>query len=170
LRWGWDQNNAEKPLICLLCASSRDAALRVSAPYILSLPEGSSPNKIDLINILERSFPNQYSQKLLKSMAENLLSSWTQSGHLNGKLKKIRVKPVAGPVSVTYSLYLGWLSGMRGRNLMSTFWIELVNLTDWEIRDNLRLASKKSWIKYGESGGMVDITLSRDLFPEVNTL
>ena len=170
LRWGWSQNIDEKPILCILCALSRDAALRSSAPYIFSIAEGSSPNKLDLIQILELSFPNQYSQKLLKSMSENLLSSWTQSGHLVGKLKKIRSKPTVGPVSVTYALYLGWLSGIRGRNLLSTPWIEVLNLTDWEIRELLQLASKKGWIKYSESGGMVEITFSKEIFPEVNNL
>ena len=170
LRWGWLQNNDERPLLCILCALSRDAALRASAPYIFSIAEGSSPNKLDLIQILETSFPHQYSEKLLKSMSENLLSSWTQSGHLEGKFKKIRTKPHAGPVSVTYALYLGWLSGIRGRNLKSSFWIEILNLTDWELRESLQLASKKGWIKYSESGGMIDITFSKEIFPEVNNL
>lgn len=168
LRWGWTQNIDERPLLCFLCSSSRDAALRSSAPYIFSLAEGSSPNKQQLIQILEMSFPNQYSQKQLKSMAENLLSTWTQSGHLTGKLKKTRSKPIAGPASVTYALFLGWLAGARGRNLLSTFWMELLNLTDWEIRENLQSASKKGWIKYSESGGMVDISFSKEIFPEVN--
>jgi hypothetical protein len=170
LRWGWLQNINERPILCLLCALSRDAALRLSAPYILSIAEGSAPNKLDLIHILELSFPNQYSQKQLKSMSENLLSSWTQSGHLVGKLKKIRNKPIAGPISVSYALYLGWLSGVRGRNLLSTPWVEVLNLSDWELRELLQLASKKGWIKYSESGGMVEITFSRELFPEVNNL
>ena len=85
LRWAWSvSEEGERPLLALLCVLCRDASLRVSASYVLTLPVGTVVEKQVLSSELERAFPDAYSPAVVESMTRNLLSSWTQSGHLEG--------------------------------------------------------------------------------------
>jgi hypothetical protein len=47
-------------------------------------------------------------------MGQNAGSSWQQSGHLRGKLNKVRQRANSRPVAVAYALILGHLCGERG--------------------------------------------------------
>lgn len=50
---------------------------------------------------------------MLSAIARNASSSWTQSGHLTGRQKKIRTQPIVTVGSVAYALALGYLEGDR---------------------------------------------------------
>ena len=54
-----------------------------------------------------------------RSMAQNLSSSFTHAGYLRGKAKKERVIPNTGPAATAYAMLLAYLSGKRGRSLLS---------------------------------------------------
>ena len=89
LRWAWNvSEEQDRPLLALLCALSRDASLRVTVPYIFSLLPGKIADKEKISAVVEQAFPNCYSSSVIASTTRNLLSSWTQSGHLQGIVKK----------------------------------------------------------------------------------
>lgn len=164
-RWAWYiSEDREHPLLAILCALSRDLSLRITAPFILSLPLGGIATKEDVIDLIEESFPNRFSPSVIDSMALNLLSSWKQSGHLHGLSKKTRTKAHSGPSSCVFALVIGYLAGYRGRMLLDTLWMRMLDATDNEINDYLRQAMKKGWIQYRQSGGMIDIEISHNIF------
>ena len=51
LRFFWERDVGGQPLLALLCSYTRDSLLRLSAPFILGRPEGSSVSRQSLENI-----------------------------------------------------------------------------------------------------------------------
>lgn len=168
LRWAWNiSEEQERPLLALLCVLSRDASLRITAPYIISLPPGKIADKDTVASLIEQEFPNKYSPAVIASMTRNLLSSWTQAGHLKGLVKKTRVKATASTGACVFALYIGYLAGYRGRMLLDTIWMRALDSTEYEIKDYLQRAKKKGWIRYQESGGMTEINFADEPFRRV---
>lgn len=166
-RWTWNiSNERERSLLAMLCALARDASLRISAPYILSLSPGEIVTKEEIMELIETSFPNRFSLSVIDSMALNILSSWKQSGHLKGTTKKIRVKANSDIASCIFALAVGYLAGYRGRLLLDTLWIQTLDATDYEIQEYLQRAMKKGWIQFRQSAGMMEINFPNDIFGE----
>ena len=69
---------------------------------------------ISLAQALEARFPNQYSESNRNKIARNAASSWTQSGHLAGRAKKIRQRIKPTVVAVTMAFFLGDVAGYHG--------------------------------------------------------
>jgi len=103
-------------------------------------------------------------------MTQNLLSSWAQSGHLHGLRKKKRTKASPHAASTVFALYIGSLTGLQGRMLFDSLWVRALDATDRELQDSIHLASRKGWMKYHESGGMMEIILAPEIFAGVKTL
>jgi hypothetical protein len=165
LRWAWEvSEDQERPLLALLCALSRDASLRVTATYILSLMPGKIADKEKISALIEQNYPNRYSPALIASLTRNLLSSWTQSGHLRGLAKKTRIRANSNIPACVFALAIGYLAGFRGRLLLDTIWMRSLDATDYEIKESLSRAMKKGWIRYRESGGMMEISFSDEIF------
>ncbi|KAF5028672.1 hypothetical protein DSECCO2_656630 [anaerobic digester metagenome] len=163
-RWAWSRcEENERPILALLYALCRDDSIRTSASYILPLSPGSTAEIPPLSAILERAYPNRYSPAMIKSMTQNLLSSWTQSGHLSGRRDKQRIKASSHTSSAVFALFVGSLMGFQGRTLFDTLWVRALDVTDHELQESVRLATRKGWMKYHESGGMMEITFSPEI-------
>jgi hypothetical protein len=162
LRFLWDFDAGERRMLALQCALARDTILRASAPGILSLQKGEEAGKEPLMDLVEKEFPQRYSPKTVKAISENLLSSWTQSGHLERKVRKVRTKATAGPASLTYGLFLGYLCGVRGNLLFHTFWADVLDATDTEIREYVDESMRKGWLIYKDAGGIVEVSFPSD--------
>lgn len=158
LRFLWDFDAGERRMLALQCALARDTILRASAPGILSLQAGEEARKEPLMDLVEKEYPQRYSPKSVKAISEHLLSSWAQSGHLEGKMRKIRTKATAGPASLTYALFLGYLSGVQGNPLFRTVWADVLDATDTEIRGYVGESMRKGWLIYKDAGGIVEIS------------
>lgn len=107
LRFFWDRDPAGRPLLALLCAYARDSLLRMSSSFILKHPEGAAITREALEACIEENAPDRFSPATLKSTAQNLNSSWTKSGHLSGRQRKIRSRAIATPGSVAYVFVAG---------------------------------------------------------------
>ncbi len=160
LRYFWERDPDGQPLLTLLCAYSRDSILRMSVPFIMHHSEGERVSRESLEEYIEDKFPDRFSKATLKSTAQNLNSTWTKSGHLIGKAKKIRDRASATPGSVSYALFLGYLTGVRGEGLFRT---EYARLLDCSIDRSIELAeeaSRRGWIVFKRVGDVMEV-----LFP-----
>lgn len=86
----WPRNVAGRPVLALLCALAREPLLRQSARPVLDAHPGTSVRWPELASAILAEYPDRYSPKMLKSLAQNCISSWTQSGHLQGRVNKRR--------------------------------------------------------------------------------
>src|SRR5262249_20837190 len=109
-------------------AWARDPLLRATTSPVMNASDGERVDVVSLAEALEFAFPNRYSGLNRNKIARNAASSWTQSGHLTGRAKKVRqrIKPTAA--AVTMAVCLGNIAGYHGAAAFSNPWCRLLDL------------------------------------------
>ena len=156
MRFFWQRDPASRPMIALLCAYARDSILRQAAALILKTSEGSVLTRESVEELIDSIEQGRFSKATLKSTAQNINSSFTKSGHLHGKGKKVRTKVVPTAASVAFALFLGYLSGERGGSL---FYSEYASLLDCSYEKAVELAeeaSRRGWIVFKRLGNVIE--------------
>jgi hypothetical protein len=159
LRAFWDLDRVGRPLLALLCSSARDPLLRLTAEPIFAAKEGEVVPREAFARAIEESAPNRFNPSICQGIARRLASSWTQSGHLTGHLVKKRSHPVVTPANVAYALALGYLTGVRGHLLLSTFWAKLLDVPSERIMALAAEGSRRGWLNYRQVGKVIEIQL-----------
>lgn len=158
------------PLMASTCVYARDPQLRASFDLIASKRDGQEIPRVEMEEHLEASFPGRFSPAMKKSLAQNVNTTWTFCGHLEGRSKKIRRFPTAGYGAATYAMFVGWLSGLRGEVLLSSVYNSLVNSDPGTILQDLRQASSHQWLRLRSGGGVTEIDFSPLLTPSEASL
>ncbi len=161
LRTYWGVDPAGRPMLAFLTAVARDPLLREMTPFVLRVPIGEVVGPQEIGIHLGEKYPGRFQPTTKHSTAQNLASSWTQAGYLQGKVRKVRVRPPVTPVVLTYAVTLGHLCGLRGKMLVHSPWTDLLDRKPAELLDLAFEASSRGWLNYKAAGGVVDIT-----FPE----
>jgi len=162
LRYFFDREPDSLPLLGLICVYARDSLVRSSFLYIKGLALGMPPNKEQLEAIIDQQYPDRFGEKMLQSLVRNLLSTWTQSGHLAGKTRKVRSLAYATPAVAAYALLLGYLSGARGKMLFETDYIQLLDCSFEKAIELAEEASRRGWIVFKRVGDVIEV-----LFPNL---
>lgn len=149
------------PLLSFLIAWARDPLLRGTTPAILRATFGDRVTGDDLQQALSEAYPHQYSVNNIGKIARNAASSWTQSGHLTGRTKKIRSRVEPRPTAVTFALILGHVGGIAGAQLFSSIWCRLLDLNPSEARSLAEQAHRQELITLRAVGPVVEITSPR---------
>ena len=157
LRTLWQAGEQEQPLLAVLCALARDTILQATAEQVLGQPEGAVVSPLTLAASIEATFPDRYTPKTILSMSQNTAASWAQSGHLVGKLPKVRTRVTAGPASTAYALLLGHLCGVRGAALFETEWVRVLDTAPGGLDSLAFAASQRGWVDYRRIGNVVEI-------------
>jgi len=157
LRRFWDTDEPGRPLLALLCALARDPLLRASAPTVFDLQIGEELSRQQLAEAIHSAVGDRLNESVADKVVRNTSSSWTQSGHLKGRVRKIRqhVKPT--PLSVAYALLLGYLLGGRGRRLFNTIWARTLDVTTDELLSLAADAKRFGAIDLKQAGDVIDI-------------
>jgi hypothetical protein len=145
------------PLLALICALARDPVLRATAPAILSAPYGSQVDAKMLAQAVLSVYPHSYSDDVAAKVGRNAASSWTQSGHLSGRLEKTRVRARSTPAAVAYAFMVGHLADARGQGLLTTVWGTALDAPAHEIYERAQIASKLGWIDFRRAGDVVEV-------------
>jgi hypothetical protein len=159
----WHRRAEGHPLLALLCALAREPLLRDSADAILPAAAGTSVRAPDIAVKLALKHPGRYSPKMLKSLAQNCASTWTQAGHLSGKVRKRRSSPVATPEAVAYAALLGALAGFGGPALLASPWMRTLDRSESELLNLLRAAEGVGLLRMRAGGGVVEINVRRTM-------
>lgn len=170
LRFFWTRDTDAIPLLAILCVYARDELVRKSAPYILGVDDGTSPKKDQLEGIFEREYPGRFSEIMLQSLVRNLLSTWTQSGHLTGKVKKVRTRPQVTAGAIAYALLLAYLTGGRGMNLFSSEYVKLLDCGRDRALELAEEASRRGWIVFKSIGDVIEVQFPKLLTAEEKEL
>ena len=158
----WKRDEEGQPLLALLCAYARDAILRMSSPFILHAHEGDRVTREALEEFLDSIEPGRFSKATLKSTAQNINSTWTQSGHLKGKVKKARSRAKATAGSTATALFLAYLEGVRGEALFSSEYARLLDCSTDSAIELAEEASRRGWIVFKRVGRVIEV-----LFPHL---
>jgi len=163
LLYFWRRDTEGQPLLALLCAYARDPLLRMSSPFIFQFPEGAAVTREALEEYLETTFPGRFSNATLKSTAQNLNGTWTSSGHLTGKARKVRARATATAGSVAYALFLGYLTGGRGASLFESEYARLLDCPKERAIELAEEASRHGWIVFKRVGNVMEVLFPNNL-------
>jgi hypothetical protein len=154
LRRLWELDPEGRPLIALLCALARDPLLRSSSQYILALPAGAELLHDEYMASIREHVETRFNDSVLDHVRRNSSASWTQSGHLEGRVRKRR-KLVGAPFgAVAFALWLGSLEGRVGDDLLASFWMRHFDAPSHAIIEAV-LRCKQSGLVYASIGGGV---------------
>jgi hypothetical protein len=167
LRRLWDADPEAQPLLAMLLATARDPVLRASADAVLGAPLGQPVHYRTLIPPVTEAFPDRYNEKTVAFVAQRLIASWTQSGHLARPSKRlgqahVRSRAHGGPVATAYALFVGHLQGIGGEALFDTLWTRMLDAPPREIIEQAQEAARQGWIELRRGGGVTSVG-----FPEL---
>ena len=113
-----------------------------------------------MLDAIRGSVGSRLNESTLDKVARNAGSSWTQSGHLLGRVRKIRqrVTPTAGPVAL--ALWMGALDGLAGERLLGCRWVRVLDRSGGEIIEFVLRAKQLGLLHARVGGGVVEIDMS----------
>ena len=165
----WQLGHADMdslPLLCLVCTYARDPQLRQSFELVRTLRHGEVLDRVAMEQSLEQGFPGRFSPAMKKSMAQNVNTTWTYSGHLTGKARKIKQNVEPRPLSAAYAMLVGYLSGLRGERLLDSAYAALVASNRAQLLTALSLASAQGILSLKNAAGIVEFDFSHLLTSE----
>jgi len=160
----WKRDIAGRPLLALLCTYARDGVFRSSAPQVLQSAEGTTIARETMEAFIDDLEPGRFSAATLKSVAQNINATWTRSGHLTGRAKKVRTRAVPTSGAISYALLLAYLTGHRGASLFQSEYIALLECSFENALELAEDASRKGWIVFKRVGDVMEV-----LFPALIT-
>jgi hypothetical protein len=164
LLYFWKREPEGRAFLAALCAFPRDTIFRASHGWITKFAAGEQIPREKIEERVAETFPDRFSPASLKSIAQNLNSSWTKTGHLKGRIKKIRTKAQPTPASTAFALYLGYLNGIRGEELFHSQYAKVLDARPAELMEKAEIASQRGWIVMKRLGNVIEI-----LFPQLIT-
>jgi hypothetical protein len=159
----WRLDRGGRPMLALLCALARDPLLRDSASTVLQSPVGMAVRWPMIAAALEEQHPSRFSQKMLKSLAQNCASSWTQSGHLRGAVRKERVRAEPTPIAAAYAALLGTVCGYGGPALLDSAWLRVLDCSQDQAIDLLRHAEGQGLVRVRSAGDVLEISVQKPM-------
>ncbi len=157
----WDQDKEGRELLAMLLAVARDPLLAATAEPVLSLPVGAEYQRDASRQALRLLTGERFNSSILDKVLRNTASSWTQSGHLQGRTFKKRRAVGATVCSAVFALYLGHLTGFRGSDLFASGWFQVLDSTPGHARELALEAKRLSLIDLRIAGDVVDLNLDR---------
>jgi hypothetical protein len=161
LRKLWDQDANARPLLAMQCAIARDPLLAATAPPVLSRPVGSEFLREPVKAALLDAVGERLNDSILNKVIRNAASSWTQSGHLEGRTLKKRRQVHPTPANVAYSLFLGYTAGFRGTELFSCIWMILLDCSPSLARELAFEAKRLGLIDLRMAADVIELKLDR---------
>lgn len=165
LRHLWQFDETGRPLLALLTALARDPLLRVTSNPVLQVNTGEELMRQKMKEMLRQSVENRLNNGTLDTVVRNTSSSWTQSGHLKGRVRKYRQKVNPTPVVTAYALVLGYILGARGNGLFNTLWARVLDTPQEGLIALATDAKRLGFLDMSQAGGMVEVSFTR-LFTE----
>lgn len=158
LRDFWSRHETSRPLLALLLALARDPLLRATARAVIGTPFGHEFARQSMKDALTDAIKGRLNEATLDKVMRNTSSSWTQSGHLEGRNRKIRRRVEATPVATAYALLMGFAVGRRGRLLFETPWTAVLDAGPDELIDVAVDAKRLGLLDLKQSGSMIDVS------------
>jgi hypothetical protein len=153
--WNLDPNG--RPVIALLCSLARDPLLRSTAPYVLSMNVGEEVMHNEYLDSIRAHVDTRLNDSILDKVRRNSSSTWTQSGHLVGRVRKRRqaVSPSFGAMSL--ALWLGWLEGRVAEDLLGSFWMRVFDAPRHVLIETVLRCKQAGLVTASIGGGVVQI-------------
>ena len=157
MRFFWDRDKKARPMLALLCAIARDPILRTIASKIIKIRVGDKVPRETVEQFISVTYPNRFSPATLKSAAQNINSSLTQAGLLEGRARKIRHKPELSTGATAYASFLAYLEGNQGVSLFDNVYTTILHHPRDMVIEQAELASAKGWMVFKHIGNVMEV-------------
>ncbi len=161
LRRLWDLDRQSRPLLALLTCLARDPLLLATADVILSLPEGAEFERTAMREAVAKAVEDRLNESTLNKVVRNAASSWSQSGHLEGRTFKLRRLVRATPASVAFALYLAHAAGLAVEESLSSGWVKALDCSASTALELATAAKRLGLVDLRLAGDVIDLTLDR---------
>ena len=158
LRDLWAVHANSRPLLALIVALARDPLLRATARSVVATPVGHEFARQPMRDDLEDAVGDRLNGATLDKVIRNASSSWSQSGHLRGRGRKVRQRVVVTPAATTLALVLGFATSRRGRSLFDTPWAAVLDAGVDELIDLAVEAKRLGLLDLKQSASIVEVT------------
>ena len=166
LRRFWQDDTAGRPLLALLCSLARDPLLRATAEPVLAMRSGEELSRQKITDAISSAVGDRLNDATLDKVVRNVSSSWTQSGHLEGRVRKFRHSIGPTPLATAYALMLGYLEGLRGGRLFETPWTRVLDASPMELRNIAAEAKRLSGLDLKAAGDVIEVGFTTVLTPQ----
>jgi hypothetical protein len=157
LRRLWAIDEPGRPLLAMLCALARDPLLRATSSAVLPLTPGTELLRSTLHAAIDPNPIPRFKPAILDKIARNAASSWAQSGHLQGRVRKLRRYVTPTPASVAFALWLGSLQGLAGDYLLTTLWAAVLDAPPNRLFESALQAKQQGLLRAVAGGGVREI-------------
>ena len=161
LRKLWERDATGRPLLALLCALARDPLLAATADAIVQLEPGEEFMREPMRAGIRAVSGDRLNDSTLDKVVRNAASSWTQSGHLEGRALKRRCRVTPTPASVVLALYLAYQVGFRGKDLFTSGWITVLDCNASRAQEFALEAKRLGLIDIRMAAEVVEIIFNR---------
>ena len=157
LRGFWQLDEDGRPLLAMLCGFARDPLLRLTAGAVLDAAVGTRVVPQTVEETLRQIAPGRFSETSEIAIARRVLSSWTQSGHLEGQRTRTRKRATATPGSTAYALFLAHLEGRRAQRLFDSVWASILDAPTGRLVELAKAGSQRGLIDFRGAGGVIEV-------------
>lgn len=161
LRRLWELDDESRRLLALLVSLARDPLLAASAPSIIFLPAAAEFRREPMKAALQTVVGERLNDSTLEKVCRNAASTWSQSGHLEGRTFKKRRAIKATPPPVALALYLAHAAGFRGADIFSSAWLRVLDCDPSQARHLALEAKRIGLLDLRMSGEVIELNLSR---------
>jgi hypothetical protein len=151
----WDLDTIGRAQLALLCALARDPLLCATAEPILSIPQEGTFARESVRRALQEVTGGRLNDATLDKVVRNTASTWTQTGHLEGRTFKKRKFVRATGASAAFAMYLANISEFHGSDAFSSGWFSVLDCSPSHARE-LVFESKRL--------GILDVRMVGDVF------
>lgn len=161
LRRLWDLDANGRPLLALLAALARDPLLAATYFAVVSLPAGAEFQREPMKMALRSFVGDRLNNNILEKVCRNAASTWSQSGHLEGRTFKKRRIVSATPATAAFAIYLAHIAGFRGADIFSSAWLQVLDFDPSRARHFALGAKRLGLLDLRMAGDVVELDLTR---------
>lgn len=161
LRRLWDSGASGRRLLAVSCAVARDPLLAVTASPILAIPQDGEFLRGPVRSAVRALVGDRLNESVLDKVVRNVASSWTQSGHLEGRTFKKRRLVQATPATGAFAAYLAYAAGIRGAEIFTSGWFAMLDASPLAARDIALEAKRLGLIDLRIAGDVVELNVDR---------
>ncbi len=157
----WQIESTGRPLLALLASLARDPLLRATADVIINMPEGAELQRTTMREALAKTVNGRLNESTLGKVARNAASTWSQSGHLQGRTFKFRRAVRATPFALAFALYLAQAAGFSTDESFSSGWVRVLDCNSSTALELAAAAKRLGLIDLRTAGDVIDLNLKR---------
>ena len=135
--------------------------LLATADAIISLPEDGEFHRGTMRAALAKAGEDRFNESNLNKVVRNAASSWSQSGHLEGRTFKFRRTVRATPAAIAFALYLANAAGLTVKESLGSGWIKVLDCSMSAALEQATAANRLLLLDLRMAGDVIDLHLGR---------